>query len=538
MKHEVSSNIPTPIYKMKKFLKIGRKAGLDLETPILTSPSYTSIQECRPPVYVLRSARKKKARGTHLCLLIDEILRNIAAHLPDNRSCLSMGLCCRAFFEPAMDALWCNLSGLRPLLKCLSEEIILAIPGVGNDTLISEHGSGSLPREEWLRFEYYSRRVRRLMIGKRRDCASAVSFYTEPKFFDFVQVHYPTPGTALPNLQHLEWYDEEDVHYAEIFVRPSLRSLTCSGWLDRSELIVASNPDPPSANPLNDPLVAERLNQLLCHLTNIVTLDLGIPLSEDAITHLSAIPSLRYLSIVFTSTTFRRPPSHPNNLFMFSALGSLKIHSQSDDISASTRFLATISARNLFDLSLGFSLRSPTSAMHPLFEAVGNLQGLSNLELNFLPSLSSVWHEVIVPGDAILPLFKLKGLYTFAIHSLPIQMTTEHWRKMAEAWPLLYSLSVTPLASDSSQAYRTRIPFHDLVIFAELLSELRMLTVETEEPEACSILDVMPLWPPFSMVTDVDLLQSPLPRTTMELSRKFLRQIFPYADFSHAYEDV
>lgn len=59
----------------------------------------------------------------HRCLIIDEILQNVAAHLTDDQSRLRMALSCRTFDEPAMDSLWSDsLGGLKPLVQCLPED--------------------------------------------------------------------------------------------------------------------------------------------------------------------------------------------------------------------------------------------------------------------------------------------------------------------------------------------------------------------------------------------------------------------------------
>lgn len=59
----------------------------------------------------------------HRCLIIDEILHNVAAHLTDDQSRLRMALSCRTFYEPAMDSLSSDsLGGLKPLVKCLPED--------------------------------------------------------------------------------------------------------------------------------------------------------------------------------------------------------------------------------------------------------------------------------------------------------------------------------------------------------------------------------------------------------------------------------
>lgn len=72
----------------------------------------------------------------HLCLQITEVLSAVLqaidadSKLPTNAA---MARTCRAFYEPASDALWEDLPRLGPLLKCLPEQTIrtLEYPSVG-----------------------------------------------------------------------------------------------------------------------------------------------------------------------------------------------------------------------------------------------------------------------------------------------------------------------------------------------------------------------------------------------------------------------
>ena len=53
----------------------------------------------------------------HRCLCITEVLRVIAYSVNDNDALFNMSLTCRAFLEPALDALWYELSESEPLIE-------------------------------------------------------------------------------------------------------------------------------------------------------------------------------------------------------------------------------------------------------------------------------------------------------------------------------------------------------------------------------------------------------------------------------------
>ena len=68
------------------------------------------------------------SNNMHNALLIYEILGCIIDHLAQNlsegvharqRALGALARTCRAFSEPALDALWCRLRGLKPFMHCL-----------------------------------------------------------------------------------------------------------------------------------------------------------------------------------------------------------------------------------------------------------------------------------------------------------------------------------------------------------------------------------------------------------------------------------
>jgi len=62
----------------------------------------------------------------HNALLVDEIVRRIAEHLPDlseKTSCLAFSLCCRALNDPVLDVLWNWQQDLVTLFKVLPPDL-------------------------------------------------------------------------------------------------------------------------------------------------------------------------------------------------------------------------------------------------------------------------------------------------------------------------------------------------------------------------------------------------------------------------------
>lgn len=65
----------------------------------------------------------------HHCLKVEEIVRNIAdlhvseGHKSHKSDVAHLAFSCRTLYEPAMDALWRELVSLKPLIRCLPEEV-------------------------------------------------------------------------------------------------------------------------------------------------------------------------------------------------------------------------------------------------------------------------------------------------------------------------------------------------------------------------------------------------------------------------------
>ena len=65
----------------------------------------------------------------HAALLVDEILESVLYHLPEwesreNRRALAqMARSCKAWKDPALDKIWMQLQGLKPLVDILEVRI-------------------------------------------------------------------------------------------------------------------------------------------------------------------------------------------------------------------------------------------------------------------------------------------------------------------------------------------------------------------------------------------------------------------------------
>ena len=75
----------------------------------------------------------------------DEIVQGIVSHVERNVDLHSVALVCRALYAPALDKLWSELDGLKPLIRCLPDHCT-AISSEVSEAVVSPL-SGSLTSE-------------------------------------------------------------------------------------------------------------------------------------------------------------------------------------------------------------------------------------------------------------------------------------------------------------------------------------------------------------------------------------------------------
>ncbi|GJE91825.1 F-box protein [Phanerochaete sordida] len=98
----------------------------------------------------------------HSVVQIDEIFLNILSWVAP-AALLDLGLTCRAFYEPAMDARWVRLDNFVPLLKCLPSNAMADVydKRTRHKFYITVR---RLKPADWIRFEAHARRVKEYTI--------------------------------------------------------------------------------------------------------------------------------------------------------------------------------------------------------------------------------------------------------------------------------------------------------------------------------------------------------------------------------------
>ncbi|KAF8547953.1 hypothetical protein OG21DRAFT_1449763 [Imleria badia] len=252
----------------------------------------------------------------HHTLEIHEILLNIfdqccSCDLP------ALARTCRAFKEPALDALWEGLDDLSPLVECLPEASY-------QPTRAGEYSfSRPLTQTEWDILLSYTRRVRSIEDFNSEPDEKSLKILSNP----------PTTALLFPNLRTLRCdYTKKTMPLLHLPL-PSLLSLDVE--FDNLRLFQNSLQSFPKLSPNIRELcihvyprkatVGEIGGDYICRWKNLRSVFCPrVALDVDALVHLSRMPALTRLSFM-TSTIL---PVSDTPLF-FSNLHDLTLHSES-----------------------------------------------------------------------------------------------------------------------------------------------------------------------------------------------------------------
>ncbi|EIW78845.1 hypothetical protein CONPUDRAFT_74436 [Coniophora puteana RWD-64-598 SS2] len=175
----------------------------------------------------------------HPALRLDEILLDVALHVPSNGDLLTMAQLCRSTNGPAIDVLWSNLPSIIPLVRSLPSDLVERTERVycGNTTPQSITQQYKFTRPftpaDWAIFRRYSSRVIKLrgaqsmlskISGSRR---IPITQKVDPMVFDILL----PPLSVQPlfsKLRDLTWVDsdtEKEFGFLRFLCSPSMTSL-------------------------------------------------------------------------------------------------------------------------------------------------------------------------------------------------------------------------------------------------------------------------------------------------------------------------
>ncbi|KAF6758037.1 hypothetical protein DFP72DRAFT_889748 [Ephemerocybe angulata] len=378
-----------------------------------------------------------------------------------------LALTCRAFLEPALDRLWRSLDTLYPLFKILPAFVRTD----GTHVL-----RGSITPEEWERFDWYARRVKKFCYTRdpdNLDIAMHVYFRiaqlrSTPLLSalrhlycpDISQTDFLISGVCLflsPSLQTLEFYKITSVE--DKLTGTFLHTL----WNDGTQLeTVGFRGTGLSPGTLDLILNFHTLRQL--ELTGM-----GPAIELDWLKRLGEMPKLRDLALDFTNS---RIESIEEDLG-YRNLKSLMITAS---LAFTRSFIPHISTSGLEVIVAASS--SDTQAERVAFiRDVIERWGATLRDFSLVHINSESAEEIHMV--TIAPLIPLKQLTGFRLEGYSIDLTDDNLRIFGSAWPNLTKLLLPYVAGSD----RVRPTIESLKILAALCPDLKHLRLPLDTTE-------------------------------------------------------
>ncbi|GJE85278.1 hypothetical protein PsYK624_013570 [Phanerochaete sordida] len=437
----------------------------------------------------------------HPCLSIAELVRHIASYHDEKTHApqLNFGLTCRAFYEPAMDALWEALEDdIEPLLRLLPEHVLSQHERYG--LMIGQAPQG----DEWFRFQHHAKRISSILIKRR-------SF----KVYHVQVLHklcktYPGPY-PLPGLRSFQCGDHVDLgagwgkllppavqdvlissnchmnptaFFNVMLERPSLRRLGYSSHPDFFENMMESfdneddgthrayedynmdddedgdedddednNMDYDEPKPVNWTAAESGLNAVLLRHDQLTVIDLDA-LIPTSVQILASLPMLEFLRFVMDSNySYDSFVGHHAGRIPFPALHDLDLRVPSESPDAVVGFLGAIRRSPVKSVFIIFGLGewSFGDEAPPVVPAEATEDGPPRYITQVTAALAqipSVRHIIMDTDDkcARLPEFRfaadslrallpLRGLQRLCLSTYPVSLKADALALIPAAWP-------------------------------------------------------------------------------------------------------
>ncbi|TFY68206.1 hypothetical protein EVG20_g3648 [Dentipellis fragilis] len=383
-----------------------------------------------------------------------------SAVLIRKRDALALALASKQFLEPALDAIWCSLLSIKPLLDLLLLPATMAKERLENDEISDTMiFAEELEGADWRRYDYYARRVR----------------YIKMSDDDRVQTtSYRALGLCsrqsllLPNLRFLHWdhRDVESFYCLSYFSGPRLAALTIN--MDRLpeshysalfNLFLAIRRSCPSLDELVVHSDMQRLNKsrqvalVLSALTSLKSVEIQCNSSSDTWACLVKMPNLR--SLRFLPSRVRWPDSNnhdpPWNILKpdrvhFIALQHLMVIV--DDVTAFIRFLASPELpQQLKTVEIHIATLPTPSDVNFLVSTLSSDCSLTTLSVFTITDAVDSTTPVLA-SKLLAPLLHHQDMEHFSWHWGGTELDNAFVEKVAAAWPKLCTLNLQPQIED------------------------------------------------------------------------------------------
>ncbi|EIW81799.1 hypothetical protein CONPUDRAFT_143481 [Coniophora puteana RWD-64-598 SS2] len=461
-----------------------------------------------------------KIKAMHPALDIVELLRHIFGYLNEDfditsgcvngRTLSALARTCQTFKEPALDALWENLSSLDPLIKCLPEgsQKLVELPRLYQWVLAEAPRfrlafSQPLTGADWLIIRNYANRVR--------------GFYMTSLDLDYLDVLLELslgPSEMLPlfpNTRHLEW-TVTHTHfrpYMRMFLPSTLESLrfaisSNSGRGDAS-ILAAIGSLCPSLKKVDVDFSKnvegglEAFSRSVCNWKHLVSLRC-MDITDAALAHVAGLSALRDLSVTLPPVTSFRAIRSQIEGNAFENLRALEMRAESLDVFVA---LASEMTLSLVDTKLMIVDNGCSESAKDAFMVLSNSsRPLYSLKIHgwgddtFIPMpLNSSQHirGRTVTISTFRPLFKFGELRILDVDfKCSTVFTNSDIIDLARSFPLLEKLS---LNVEHGWEVPSAITYSGIFSVASICPHLQDLGVEfdaTGTDQAELLLDTFP----------------------------------------------
>lgn len=410
-----------------------------------------------------------------------DISDEICEYLQDQQNLLWVALTCKAFLEPALDRLWRSLDSLFPLLRTLPAFIQsdgTYVSGLAAYT-IEVHSSfyhqvlrGNVTAEDWARFDWYARRVRRFVYRRDPDHLDIAMHV----YFRVAQLR-STP--LLPSLRHLHCpsTSQNDFLISGIclFLSPSLQTLhfenisTVEDKLCGTVLhTLASDGAQIEKIILGGKGLSSDTLWLAIRFEHLNWLELsgmGEAIDLDIVEEIGSLPWLTKLALDFTGSRME-PLAHDIGL---KDLDSLTITAPAPFIQT---FLSRIATTQLETFAAVVPSIPPANKKEFLTMVVDRWNNtLRCIELVHQHKEDGPDEHLHI--DALAPLVSLRKLRHLKLEGYIMELTDENIFDMARAWPEIDTL----LLPFINALIDPRPTLSSLRYLADLCPNLRHLTI-------------------------------------------------------------
>ncbi|KIK98960.1 hypothetical protein PAXRUDRAFT_823302 [Paxillus rubicundulus Ve08.2h10] len=398
----------------------------------------------------------------HNALHIQEILSNVFNRVCTDRggfewqpnlnpSLAALARTCRAFQEPALDALWFQLDDLTPLLKCLTKDVWTLFATVQTSQCRTEVIGirRALSESEWGILQSYTRRIR--VIASINSPTGQLAETTMQAL-----CYPPMVSPLFPNLYRLKWNDfrPETLPFIRQLAGPKVTNLIIGDLtsLGPAELSILGSlrhlcphvKEVQILTPKNDTLPTDIVSELLCSWTDLQTVKCR-SINGNALLHLTTLETLEVLSFTFDRRSFKHVLG--TSIFQFPALRRLFITSPALPSLSKMMLQLRVSIEALF---ISFGGWPTTQHIHSFVTAMQQSCTQDDMRFIDLRQLDIFDLAVQVPASAnplilgdLFPLACFSNLVSVTLDTgYTVDLRDDDMLALGAAWPSIRLLSI------------------------------------------------------------------------------------------------